>query len=175
MQVEIEQRFEGATVREVEQLYMLDDEFNRTTFELIGYGRKVISCTQQGDLLDRVLHLCPQSGLPPPFAQLVPSGVFHIVEELHYDFGRHRGTWRTSPSVLARQFTASGELALEQTPEGVIFRLHGEARAQLSLLSKRAERQAVTTAHAQHAALGRAIRARLDGSRRVTSYHVISA
>jgi hypothetical protein len=175
MRVEIRERFEGATLREVEHLYMLDDEFNQAAFEQMGYGRKVLAFSQRGSELERSLQLCPRSGLPAPFSALVPSSVFHITEQVSYDLALHRGSWRTVPSVLSKQFSAAGSLALEQASDAVIFRLEGEAKAQIPLLSARAERQAVATAVAQHAALAKCIRERLDASRRVTSYQVISA
>ena len=166
MRVDIRHRFEGATLQQVEALYLLDDEFNRETFERMGYTRKVVSRTLDGDAFARVLHLCPHRPLPTPFSALVPNGVFHIVEQIEYDFGAHRGTFRTTPSVLANKFRVEGPIAIEERDGGVTFRLEGEVSAQLSLLSRRAERQAVTTAEQQHEALARAVRARLAPSTR---------
>jgi len=164
MRVEIRECFEGAQLRDVERLYMLDDEFNRTTFEQMGYGRRILENVRDGDRLDRCLRLCPRTSLPAPFASLIPDGAFQITERVQYDLAQHRGTWRTTPSVLAKQFDAHGTLWLEQRERSVLFHLEGEAKASIPLLGRRAERQAVATAETQHAALARAIRARLDAS-----------
>jgi len=170
MRVDIRHRFEGATLQQIEALYLLDDPFNRDTFERMGYARKVVTRTLEGDALTRVLHLCPHKPLPAPFSALVPNGVFHIIEQITYDFGAHRGTWRTTPSVLGTKFRAEGPIAIEEQDGAVTFRLEGDVSAQLSLLSRRAERQAVATAEQQHEALARAVRERLATSRGAASY-----
>lgn len=168
MRVDIRHRFEGATLQQVEALYLLDDEFNRETFDRMGYTRQVVSRTLEGDAFSRVLHLSPHRPLPAPFSTLVPSGVFHIVEQIEYDFGAHRGTFRTTPSVLAKQFQVEGPIAIEEHDGAVTFRLEGEVTAHLSLLSRRAERQAAATAEQQHEALARAVRERLTAPSRST-------
>jgi len=175
MRVEIRHRFEGATLREVEELYLLDDEFNRATFERMGYTRKVVTHTLEGDAFERTLHLCPHKPLPAPFSALVPSGMFHIIEQIHYDFRTHTGTWRTTPSVLGKQFRAEGPLRIEESDGAIVFRLEGDVSASIPLLSRRAEKQAVATAESQHEALARAVREQLAAAQRATSYAFISA
>lgn len=175
MRVEIRHQFEGATRREIEELYLLDDDFNCAVFAQLGFDRRVLHRTLRGESLERVLRLCPRRPLPPPFSLLVPSGVFHITEAIHYDLGTHRGTWRTVPSVLGSQFLAEGSLAIDETDAAVVFRLEGTARASIPLLGSRAERQAVSTAQTQHAALARAVRERLAASQQATSFAFLSA
>jgi hypothetical protein len=164
MRVEVQHRFEGAQLGAVERLYMLDDEFNQLIFRALGFERKVVRRSMHEQRLERTLRLCPVQALPKPFASLVPSGAFFIEEQVQYDFSRHEGVFVTRPSVLTQQFRAEGTIALFAEPHAVLFRLSGEAHASLSLLSNRAERQAVRTAEAQHAALADAIRVRLDAA-----------
>lgn len=162
MHFALEHRFEDADIQEVERLYMLDDEFNRETFHELGFVRKVVETRfERGELL-RILHLCPLAPLPRPFSSLVPSGVFYIEEQVRYQFARRRGTFVTRPSVLHDKFRAEGSIALVPVAGGVTFQLEGDAHASLSLLSGRAEKQAVRSAEQQHAALAGAIRARLS-------------
>lgn len=161
MRVHIRHQFVGALREHVERLYMLDDEFNRETFERMGFVRKVLAQARHGETLERTLRLCPERALPAPFSSLVPREAFHIVEQVTYDFARHEGTWRTIPSVLAQQFTASGTLALEKQGGAVIFQMEGDVTCKLPLLGRRAERQAVATAELQHAQLADAVRERL--------------
>jgi hypothetical protein len=158
----LEHRFEGANIQEVERLYMLDDAFNRETFHALGFVRKVVESRMERGELTRTLHLCPLAALPKPFGSLVPSGVFYIEEQVRYDFARRRGTFVTRPSVLHDKFRAEGTIALVEFGSAVAFRLDGEAHASLSLLSGRAEKQAVRSAEQQHAALADAIRGRLS-------------
>ena len=159
--IEIRESFPGASVREVERLYMLDDEFNRTTFEALGFTREVTTCSQDGGVLERVLKLTPQNGLPAPFSALLPQGLLQITEQIQYDFAQHRGRWRTTPSTLSSQFRAEGTIAVEDTVDGVVFVLEGQADASIPLLGGRAEKHAVATAEAQHEAFARAVRERL--------------
>ena len=159
--IEIRESFPGASVREVERLYMLDDEFNRATFEALGFTREVTTCTEDAGVLQRVLKLTPQKGLPAPFSALLPQGLLQITEQIQYDFAKHRGRWRTTPSALSSQFRAEGTIAVEDTADGVVFVLEGQADASIPLIGGRAEKHAVATAEAQHEALARAVREKL--------------
>lgn len=163
--IDIEHRFDEASLSRVERLYMLDDAFNAQTFRALGFERTVVTQTHSGDQLTRALRLCPLAALPKPFASLVPRGAFFIEEHVSYDFGQHRGSFVTRPSVLTQQFRAEGSVALAQEGAIVVFRLAGAAHASLSLLSRRAEKQSVQTAEEQHAALAEAVRARLAEER----------
>ena len=145
--IAIRQRFVGTQVRDIERLYLLDDAFNEEIFRTLAFRRE--------------LRLIPERPLPAPFSALAPAGIFHITETITYDFGRHRGTWRTVPSVLASRFRAEGTLAIEGDEDAVFFILEGSAQANIPLLGARAERQAVHTAVLQHDALADAVRARL--------------
>jgi hypothetical protein len=161
VRVEIRHYFEGAELGLVERLYMLDHAFNEQTFAALGYGRRVVEQTMQGDRLARTLHLCPTAALPAPFSKLLRDGAFYIREHVEYDFVQHRGSWATSPSVLTSQFQASGSLSFARDARGVAFHLEGAARSTIPLLARSAEKQAVRTAEEQHAALAGAVRARL--------------
>jgi hypothetical protein len=163
--IEIRESFPGASIREVERLYMLDDEFNRLTFEALGFTREVSACREDAGVLARVLKLTPQKALPAPFSSLLPQGLLQITEQVEYDFAQHRGRWRTTPSALRNQFRAEGTLAVEDTDGGVVFVLEGHADASIPLIGGRAEKHAVATAEAQHEALARAVRAKLAADR----------
>ena len=159
--IAIRQRFVGTQLRDIERLYLLDDAFNEEIFRTLAFRREVLTREQAGDDFRRTLRLIPERPLPAPFSALAPAGIFHITETITYDFGRHRGTWRTVPSVLASRFRAEGTLAIEGDEDAVFFILEGSAQANIPLLGARAERQAVHTAVLQHDALADAVRARL--------------
>lgn len=161
----IEHRFEGAILEQVERLYMLDEAFNEATFKELGFDRRVVATRHDGDELDRLLRLCPHHAVPKPFSSLMPSGSFYIEEHVRYRFDRHAGTFVTRPSLLHEQFRAEGQIELIAIDGSVVFRLVGEAHARLSLLSKSAEKQAVRSAHEQHAGLASAIRLRIASAR----------
>ncbi|HEU4537933.1 MAG TPA: hypothetical protein VFS00_27625, partial [Polyangiaceae bacterium] len=108
MRIELCHRFEGARLDDVESLYLLDDEFNREVFARLGYEREVVSSTRTGDLLRRTLRVHARGAIPAPFSALVPASAFHFDEHTEYDFAQHRGTWRTVPSVLEKQFHSGG-------------------------------------------------------------------
>lgn len=158
MRIDIQHRFEGAELAEVERLYLLDEAFNQEAFVRIGYTRRLLSRELRGTALKRSLSLAPTRPLPPPFGALAPGGLFQIGEHIAYDLRMHRGSWRTVPSVLASQFEAGGELRFEQVGGAVQFRLYGEVKARIPLLSGLAERQALKTAQSQHAALAQQVR-----------------
>ncbi|HEY6556262.1 MAG TPA: DUF2505 family protein [Polyangiaceae bacterium] len=158
MFIEIRHRFEDAELADVERLYMLDEGFNERTFNELGYDRRVLENERRGERLVRTLHLIPTRALPAPFSVLVRDGSFHITERVEYDFAEHRGTWTTTPSVLANQFNASGTFWLEEDASGVTFQLDGAALSTIPILGRSAEKQAVRSAEQQHAALARAIR-----------------
>ena len=166
MRIQIQHRFERTDVNQVEQLYLLDEDFNARTFVSIGYQRKLSARTLDANALTRVLCLTPLKPLPPPFGALAPEGLFRIEESIQYDLGRHAGTWRTVPSVLANQFRASGTLQIAREGADVLFTLEGEVNARIPLLSRLAERQALKTAQNQHAALAQAVRSALRGAGR---------
>src|SRR4051812_20834813 len=106
MRIDIQHRFQGAQLKRVEQLYLLDESFNSAAFERIGYSRRLQSLELDGDSLKRSLCLSPHRPLPPPFGSFAPGGLFQIGEHISYDLQSHRGSWRTVPSVLANQFEA---------------------------------------------------------------------
>jgi hypothetical protein len=164
MRIDIQHRFEGARIQQVEQLYMLDEAFNHAAFERIGYTRRLQARELNGGSLRRSLCLSPHRPLPPPFGSLAPGGLFQIGEHIVYDLQTHRGSWRTVPSVLASQFEAGGELSFEQVDNAVLFRLAGQVEARIPLLGGLAERQALRTAEGQHAALAEQVRAELHRS-----------
>ncbi|HMJ14966.1 MAG TPA: DUF2505 family protein [Polyangiaceae bacterium] len=161
MRIEIRQHFAGATLDDVERLYMLDETFNRETFAALGYERRVLVADRHAERLLRTLHLCPTRALPAPFSSLLRGGTFHIEEQVAYDFAAHRGTWTTAPSLLANQFQASGTFSFAGDHDGVTFHLEGSARSTLPLLARSAEKQGVRTAEQQHAGLAAAVRARI--------------
>ena len=74
MRVHIVHRFAGARRDDIERLYLLDDEFNRETFERVGYERRVIERRSEGDRLLRRLHVVAHGAVPAPFS------VYEMVE-----------------------------------------------------------------------------------------------
>lgn len=158
MHVHIIHRFAGARRDDIERLYLLDDEFNRATFEQVGYERHVLERRSEGDRLLRRLHVVARGAVPAPFAALVPGGGFSFEETTDYDFARHAGTWRTVPGVLASQFHSAGTFAIESDAAATTFRLEGDTRVTIPLLGGRAERYAVGTAEDQHARIAAAVR-----------------
>lgn len=161
MRFEIVHRFEGARLEDVEELYLLDDEFNREVFAALGYERGVHMRQRDGDRLRRVLRVVANDVLPAPFSSLVRASGFHFDEHTDYDFASHRGTWKTVPSVLADQFASSGTFSITAAADAVVFRMEGETTARLPLIGRRAEKQAVATAEKNHRAIADAVRARL--------------
>jgi uncharacterized protein DUF2505 len=164
MRIDLSHRFEGARREDVESLYLLDDEFNRQVFAALGYDRSVVALSRENGRLRRTLRLHARDAVPAPFSALVPTSAFHINEHTDYDFGERRGTWRTVPSVLERQFRSGGTFAIVDEGGAVTFRLEGEATANLPFVGGRAERQAVATALRNHEAIANAVRARLRGA-----------
>ncbi|RYE83681.1 MAG: DUF2505 family protein, partial [Myxococcales bacterium] len=158
MRVHIVHHFAGARIEDLERLYLLDDEFNRETFERVGYERRVLERRSEGDRLVRRLHVVAHGAVPAPFAALVPGGGFSFEETTDYDFARHAGTWRTVPGVLASQFHSAGTFAIASDATGASFRLEGETRVAIPLFGGRAERYAVSTAEDQHARIAGAVR-----------------
>lgn len=165
MRIQIEHHFEGASLAEVERLYLFDNAFNRATFHALGYERRVTRLDQTDSVLTRELCLAPEKPLPPPFRALVPDGMFNIQEQLQYDLRAHEGSWRTVPSALATQFAAAGTLSLRAERGAVVFTMRGDVNARIPLLSRIAEKQALKTAEQQHAALAEAIRQKLGVNR----------
>jgi hypothetical protein len=160
--VDITQRFAGAALADVEQLYMRDEAFNERVFSDHGIRRRVVQNESRGDTLVRTLRLCPLHGLPAPFSALLRGGIFYVCEQVEYDRAAHRGSWCTHPSLLGHQFRASGAFWFEHDDGGgVTFRLEGHARASIPFLSRKAEKHAVHTAEQQHAALAEAVRVEL--------------
>ncbi|AKF09895.1 DUF2505 family protein [Sandaracinus amylolyticus] len=161
MQIRIRHRFEGATREQVEALYLVDDDFNREAFERIQYERSVVELRRDGDHLKRVLRVRARGAVPAPLQALVPAGGFHFDEHTEYDFARHRGTWKTVPGVLHERVRASGTFEIVDVEGGAEIRFDGETKASLPLIGRAAERFALSTAEASHAALAAAARERL--------------
>lgn len=161
MEIRIRHRFEGARREQIEALYLLDDEFNREAFARIRYDREVIERRRDGDRFTRVLRVLARDTVPAPFHALVPASGFHFDEHTEYDFARHRGTWKTVPSVLQRQVRAGGTFEIVELEGAVEVRFDGETTAKLPLVGRAAERFALSTAEASHAALAAAVRHRL--------------
>ena len=164
MRFDLSHRFDNVRLADVEALYMLDDEFNREVFAQLGFDRSVLRMDRDGDRLVRVLRVVSHGGVPAPFSTFAKT--FFFDETTEYDFARHRGTWKTVPSVLRERFRSEGTFCFLEERGGVIFRLAGETSANLPLVGRQAENHAISTAQRSHEALAKAVRSRLAPSSR---------
>lgn len=101
-----------------EALYF-DDAFNEEMCKAVKLERKVLKFERNGDVVVRHTRVAPIGReIPGPVAKAIGASRIEYVEELTYDFAKHRGVWQTISSVLPDKVETKGTLEITAAGAG---------------------------------------------------------
>lgn len=111
MKFRVEHTYDGVTFPEYEAIHF-DEVFNTALSESVKLGRSVLKLERTPERIVRHVKIEPAREIPGPVAKLLGGNKFSYVEELEYELGKGRGTWRTITSVLTDKIDSRGTLEL---------------------------------------------------------------
>jgi hypothetical protein len=130
MKFRIEHVFAGIDLASYEQLYF-DEPFNIGMCQATKLGRDVVKRDSTAKHLSRVVRVTPERDIPAPVAKVLGGSRIEYVENIEYDWGSNRGTWRTDSSILSDKIACGGTLGFEARSNGVLRWLEGEIKVKI--------------------------------------------
>lgn len=130
MKFQVEHRFDGLSVAEYEKIYF-DEAFNESLCKTVGLTRTLVSLDDDGKRIRRVVRVAPDREVPAPVAKVVGSNKLEYTETVEYVWGSGRGTWTTTPQVMADKVKSSGDFRFAASGSGVTRTVGGEIEVKI--------------------------------------------
>jgi hypothetical protein len=149
----IEHVIAGITPAAYETLHF-DEAFNTALGVELGLGRTLVRLDRTATRIVRHVRCTPRRAASSDAAQVLDDRAA-FVEELDYEIGQLRGTWRTIPSVFADRVRSSGTLELAAVPGGTRRIVRGEVTVALFGLGRLVERKIIAEMEKTYAGAAR--------------------
>lgn len=121
----------GISQADYEKLYF-DEDFNVAMCKAVNLDRSLIKRDDDGKHLTRHVKVSPRDReVPGPVAKIVGTTKVEYVEQLDYDWGRYRGTWRSISSIMTDKVESSGTLRFEAAGDGVKRIVDGDVKVKI--------------------------------------------
>jgi hypothetical protein len=131
--------FTGIDLPAYEQLYF-DEAFNTALCQAVGLQRTLVSRTQDGNRIQRVVKVAPDRQVPGPVAKVLGGARIEYTEHVDYTLGSGRGTWRTVSSLLTDKVKSAGTMAFAARSGGVERTVDGEIEVKIMLVGGTVEK-----------------------------------
>ena len=130
MKFEIQDVFSAIAPTEYEALYF-DEAFNDALGDALHMARKLLRLERSANKIVR--HVCfePRREAGSPADEAFGKSRASFVEELEYDAGARRGTWRTIPNLFTERVRNAGTIELAADGDGTRRVVCGEVRVSL--------------------------------------------
>lgn len=125
MKFHVQHTFHKISVADYEKLYF-DEEFNIALCKAVKLSREVVELHSDDTLYKRILKVGPDRQLPKPMAMVLKTDRLFYREHLDYEWGSHRGQWKTIPMVLANKVVSEGQFSFAKEGNGVVRVVEGE-------------------------------------------------
>jgi hypothetical protein len=149
MRFRIEHTFRTIDLPDYESLFF-DEAFQSAMGEGVKIDRQLVRLDRQPGRITRHVRVAPDREMPAPVAKLLGGRRLAYTEELDYEPGRYRGTWRIVPGIAADKITVGGTLAFEPVSGGVRRVLVGDIEAKLFGLGGLVERVVVSNVESSY-------------------------
>jgi hypothetical protein len=126
-----EHTFRGITLPDYEKLYF-DEAFNVALCKAVNLDRTVLKRDEKGSHLSRSVKVSPRDReIPGPLVKVLGSSRIEYTEQVEYDFGTFKGTWKTVSSVMTDKVDSSGTFRFETAGDGVKRVIEGEIKVKV--------------------------------------------
>jgi len=123
----VEHVFEGLDCTRYEELFF-DEEFNRALGEAFELGRELVKLERLPGRIVRHIRCEPKREKGSPADQAFGASRAGFYEELEYDLGARRATWKTVPNVFTKHVSTTGTLEFVEVPGGVKRVMKGDVK-----------------------------------------------
>ncbi len=140
MKLHVKHTFSGITLEQYGELYF-DESFNEYLCRGVNLLRNVKEKKLDGTRLTRITTVSPDRVIPAPLAKVIKMDRLEYDEELHYDTGAYKGTWKINvPGPIGSKFSAGGEFVFREVAGGVERELWGDVSVKVPLVGSKIEK-----------------------------------
>lgn len=131
MKFEASHTFRGISLADYEKLYF-DEDFNIALCKAVNLDRTLLKREEKGKHLSRSVKVSPRDReIPGPLVKVLGSSRIEYTEQVEYDFGSYKGTWKSISSVMTDKVESSGIFRLEQAGDGVKRVIEGDIKVKV--------------------------------------------
>jgi hypothetical protein len=106
-------RFRNVSLTDYEATFF-DEAFNIALCKAVGLERTLVSRRVENGRVARVSRIAPQREIPAPVAKILGAAKIEYTENIEYEFGSGKATWKTVSSVMTDKVESRGTITFAQ-------------------------------------------------------------
>ncbi len=130
MKFRVEHTFTGISLEDYEKLHF-DEEFNIALCKAVKLSREVVKLENTDERFERRVKVGPDREIPKAVKKVLKADRIEYEEHLVYHWGTYKGTWETTPSVLANKVETKGTMGFTKVATGVKRWSEGEIKVKI--------------------------------------------